>query len=79
LVVDAGVLGRVSGQFAADQRAAMGAAVDEGMDGAGRISVHDDRGVADIAGAEIAGIRDFGFEAEKIPGRAAKDPFLLRS
>ena len=58
-------------------RAAMGAAVDESVDRAVCVAVDDDRGVADIGRAEIAGVGDLGLEPEKIPDRPAKDPLLL--
>jgi len=55
----------------------MGAAVDQRVDRAVRVAVHDDRGIADIGDAEITGVRHLGLEPEKIPCRAAKDPLLL--
>src|SRR6516162_4389218 len=71
LMVDTGVLAGVAGHLAPNYGAAMGAAIDQGVDRAVRVAVHDDRGVADIGGSEIAGVRHLGFEPEKIPGRAA--------
>jgi hypothetical protein len=55
----------------------MGAAIDQSVDCPVRVAIHDDWGVTDIGGAEIAGVGDLGLEPEKIPGRAAKDPLLL--
>src|SRR5215472_1860853 len=77
LMVDAGVLAGIAGNLAPDHGAAMGAAIDQSVDRAVRVTVHDDRGVADIGGSEIAGVRYLGFEPEKIPGRAAEDQLLF--
>src|SRR5439155_19120512 len=62
LVIEAGVLAGVARQFAPHLRAAMGAAVDEGMDRARGVAVDDDRRVADPTRAKIAAVRDLGFE-----------------
>src|SRR6266478_10031308 len=42
-------LAGVAGHLAPDHYAAMGAAIDQSVDRAVRVAVHDDRGVADIA------------------------------
>ncbi len=77
LVIDADVLARIAGKLAPHQRAAMGAAVDKGADGAVVVAVEDDRGLADRGGAKIAGVGDLGVEPEVIPHRPLKDPLLL--
>ena len=77
LVIDADMLGRVPGRLAPHQRAAMGAAVDEGLDLAVAVAVDDDRRVADPGGAKVAGIGDFRVEDQIAPCRAAEDRLLL--
>jgi len=77
LVIDADVVPGIAREFAPHQGAAMGAAVDEGLDGAGRVAVDDDRRLADLGDAEITRLRDFGFERQKAPGRALEDLPLL--
>src|SRR6516165_7320556 len=76
-MIDTGVLPGVAGHLAPDHGATMSATIDQSVDRAIWVAVHDDRGVADIGSAEIAGVRNLGLEPEKIPGRAAEDPLLL--
>src|SRR5215469_17032629 len=77
LMVDTGVLAGVAENLAPDHGAAMGAAIDQSVDRAVRVTIDDDRSVADISGSEITGIRYLGFEPKKIPDRAAEDPLLF--
>ena len=77
LMINADMLARSAAQFAPHQCAAMGAAVDEGLDQPVVVAIDDDRGLAEIGGAEIAGVGDFGLEREKAPGRPAEDRLLL--
>ena len=77
LVIDADVLAGIARLLAPHQRAAMGAAVDEGLDLAVLVAVDDDRRVADPGGAEITGIGDLGLERQVTPRLPAKDPLLL--
>src|SRR5215831_15059929 len=76
-MIDTGVLACVARHLASNHRASMGAAIDQSVDRAVRLAVHNDRGVADIGGAEVSGVRYLGLEPEKIPGRAAEDPLLF--
>src|SRR3546814_20138141 len=41
-----------------------------------RTTCHDDGGVTDEGPLEVVRVRDFGFQAEKVPYRAAKNPLL---
>src|SRR5579883_2265435 len=77
LVINADVFAGIAGEFTPHQRAAMRTAVDKGVDGAGGVTVDDDRGLADIGCAKIAGVGNFGLEAEIVPHRALKDLALF--
>src|SRR5665213_501245 len=55
----------------------MGATIDERMDLAVFVAIDDDRRLADISRAEIAGVWDLDIEREQIPRPPAKDPLLL--
>jgi hypothetical protein len=44
------------------QRAAMGAAIDEGMHRTALVAIDDDRRLAEISSAKIARVRDFDIE-----------------
>src|SRR6266403_5300804 len=76
-MIDAGMLAGIAGHLAPNHGTAMGAAIDQSVNGTVRVAVHDDRSVADIGSAEIARVGDFGLKPKKIPGRAVKDPLLL--
>ncbi len=76
-VIEAHVALGVPAQLAHDHRAAVRAAVDEGVDRAVLVARHHDRRVADPRGAEVAGVRDLGFQTQIAPGRAAEDALHL--
>ena len=77
-VVDAGeALGRFTLVIKADQGAAMGAAVLEGVDLARPIAGDHHRRVAHKGGAPVAGVRHIGLKAQEAPGRSLKNPLLL--
>ena len=76
-VVDAGELADVAGALEAQQVAAMGAAVDEGVDRAGGVAHDDDGRFADGGGDVVAGLREFDGEAEVVPGGAFEQALLL--
>src|SRR5947208_7074099 len=78
-VIDAGDLLAVPLLGQAQQIAAVGAAVDEGVDRAIRAARDNDRDLADGRRDPIAGRGDLGFEAEVIPGRPLEDPLLFES
>ena len=69
-VVDAAEFADVALPFQTQQIAAMDAAVDEGIDGTGRVAHHDDGGFAHRGGDEIAGFGEFHRQAQVVPGRA---------
>ena len=76
-VIDAGDFLAVPVVRQAQQVAAMGAAVDEGVDRAVRAARDDDRNLADRRRDPVAGIGDLAGEAQIIPGRPLKDALLL--
>jgi hypothetical protein len=76
-VIEADVALGVATQLAHDHRAAVRAAIDEGVDRAVLVARHHDGRVADPGGAEVAGLRDLGLEAEVAPRRAAEDALHL--
>ena len=77
-VVDAGeALGCLALVVEADQRAAMGAAVLEGVDLARPVARDHHGGVAHEGGAPVAGVRHIAFKAQETPRRALKNPLLL--
>src|SRR5262249_5834934 len=76
-VIDAGDLAAVPLFGQAQEVAAMGAAVDEGVDGTVRAARDDDRDLTDCRRDPIAGVGDFGCEAQIAPGRALEDALLL--
>src|ERR1700748_3796232 len=59
-----------------DQRATMGAAVLERIDLAVIVTGDHDRGVANLGGAEVAGLRQFHLKRQVMPGRPLEDPLL---
>ncbi len=63
--------------FQAQQIAAMGAAVDEGVDRTGGVANDDDRCLADRGSDEIARFGEFDRQAEVIPGGALEQPLLF--
>ena len=69
--------GDVAEILALDQRAAMRAAVDEGMDPPVLGPVVDDGRLADEGAAKIPRIRDLGFQPEEAPGLALEDALDL--
>ncbi len=77
VVVDADDVARLAALVEHEQRAAMSAAVLEGVELAVLVARHDDRHGAEVGAAIAVGPRQLGFEAEKIPGGAAKDARLL--
>ena len=77
-VIDAlEILGAAAGIVEADQRAAMDAAVLERGDRTVGVAHDHDRHLSDLRRAPVAGVGDFGFQAEKIPDRAFEDPLLF--
>src|SRR6202166_3113935 len=76
-VIDAGDLLAVALLGQAQQIAAMGAAVDEGVDRAIRAPGDDDRDLADGRRDPVAGLGDLGLKAQVIPGRPLEDPLLF--
>src|SRR5437764_9832362 len=76
-VIDAGDLLAVPLLGQAQQIAAMGATVDEGVDRAVRATSDDDRDLADCRRDPIAGFGDLRRQAQIAPGRALEDPLLL--
>ena len=76
-VIDAAEFLDVAGALQAQQVAAMGAAVDEGVDRAGRVAHDDHRGLADRGGDVVAGFGEFDREAEVVPGGALEQALLL--
>src|SRR3546814_19792331 len=57
-------------------RAAMRATINPGGKAAVRTTCHDDGRVTDEGPLEVVRVRDFGFQAEKVQYRAAKNPLL---
>ena len=78
LVIDAFVRRGVAARLAADDGAAVGAAVDPGGQFAAFGPGHHHRSLADEAALEVEGIGNLGFQAQEVPGRAAIDPVLLQ-
>ena len=76
-VIDAGEFLDAAGALQAQQVAAMGAAVDEGVDRAGRVAHDDDRGLADGGRDVVAGFGEFHREAEVVPGGSLEQALLL--
>src|SRR6266542_7080295 len=68
-VIDAGDLLAVAFRGQAKEVAAMGAAVDKGVDRAVRPARDDDRDLVDGCRDPVAGLGELGFEAQVIPGR----------
>ena len=77
-MIDALDLPGIAAALDAQQVAAMGAAVDKGVDLAVIAAGHDDCGLADRRRDPIARIRDLGGEAQIAPGRPLEDPLLLQ-
>ena len=76
-VVDALELALVAAVLEADQRAAMGAAVLEGVDLAVGVPRHHHGHQADVRGAVVARARDVRLQAEEVPDRPLEDATLL--
>src|SRR6266851_1654123 len=76
-VIDAGDLLAVALSREAQEVAAMGAAVDEGVDRAVGPPPDDDRDLAERRRDPVAGLGDLGRQAQVIPGRPLEDPLLL--
>ena len=76
-VIDAGERLGVAAALQRDQRAAMRAAVLEGIEFAVGVSGDDDRGVADEGRDEVAGVLHLDRQAEIIPGWPLEDALLL--
>ena len=76
-VVDAGEVARLAAAVERDQRAAMRAAVLEGVDFVVEVARHDHRHGADEGGAIVAGLSHFGLEAKVVPDRTFEDAALL--
>ena len=76
-MVDAGEFLHAAGAFDAQQVAAMGAAVDERVDRAGRIAHDDDRGFTDGGRDIVTRFGEFHRETEVVPGGAFEQALLL--
>ena len=77
VVIDADDLARLAALLEAQQRAAMGAAVLEGVDDAVGVAGHHHRHVAEIGERKLVRRRQFRFKAQEGPGVAAEDALLL--
>ena len=77
LVIDAAVLAGVAAGLALHRGAAMGAAVDEGVQAAVLGAADDDRRVAHERGLEVAGLRQLRLERDVVPDGPAEDRLLL--
>ena len=77
VVIDAGQPLDRAAFLDADEIAAMGAAIDHRVEGAGLITHNDNWDIAHHGCLEIAGFGNFTAEAEETPGGALKDLFLL--
>ena len=64
-VIDAGVVACVAARLAAHQGPFVCTAVDDDMQRSIERAIHNDRGLADIARPEVAGIRDFRFKPDE--------------
>src|SRR3954463_3668600 len=76
VVVDAREALGLAARLHADQRAAVRAAVLEGMDPAGGVARHDHRHLAEEGGDEALRLRDLGPRAEKAPRGGGKKTLL---
>ena len=76
-MVAAGVGLGVAERFAPDDRPAMGAAVDEGVQHAVAITVHDNGRVPDRGGQEVTRVRQLRLKRQVRPGWTSKDAVLL--
>ena len=74
VVIDAGDFFRLATILMTQDRAAMRAAVFEGMDRAFGVAGDDNRHVAEMGRAVGVRLRQFRFQAQEAPGVAAKDP-----
>src|SRR5258708_33883738 len=77
VVVDADDLARLAALLEAQKRAAMGAAVLEGVNDAVYVARHHHRHIPEIGGAKAARRRQLGLHAKISPGIAAEDALLL--
>ena len=76
-VVDAGEAASVTEPFQTQKRAAVGAAILEGVDGPVLRPHHDHRHVAHGGRLVVARIRDLAFQRQIVPGRPHEDPLAL--
>ena len=76
-VIDAGEVAGMAAGVERDQRAAMRAAVLEGVNLVVEVARHDHRHRAEEGDAIIAGLLHLRFEAEKVPHRALEHALLL--
>ena len=77
VVIDAGVVPGIAELLAAHDRAAMGAAVDEGVQSALPVPADDHRRIAHVHAFEIPRFGDLGLEAQVVPGGPPEDAELL--
>ena len=77
VVIDADDVARLAALVEHQQRAAMRAAVLEGVQRAVLVAGHHDGHGAEVGAAIAVGAGQFGLEAKEAPGRPAKDPRLL--
>ena len=77
LVIDTLMTEAITARFAADDRTTVGTAVHERVQSAFFVTGDHNRGVPDECGLEIPGFGYFRFQADIIPGVAAKDAFLF--
>src|SRR6266508_1159654 len=78
VVIDADDVARLPELVEHEERAAVRAAVLEGVQCAVLVTGHHHRHLTEIRAAIAVGARQLGLEAEEIPGRAAEDARLLR-
>ena len=76
-VVDAGEFADIAAALDAQQIAAVGATIDERVDGTGRVAHDDHRGLADRGCDVIAWLGQFYRQAQVIPGRSLEQALLL--
>ena len=72
VVINTGVVGRVAAAIPNDERAAVGAAVNECVQRAIFGTIDDHGGIAGIGGFVVARIGDLGLQAEKQPNRSVE-------
>ena len=77
VMVGTGKLLRVSALGDTEEGAALGTAVDEHLHSALRVPDHDDRGIANALGFEIAWGRGFDLQSNPMPDITPENPLLL--